>query len=347
MPTKRSTPESRGGDRPNRRSRMTCLIAVGAAAAMLTAACGSPGSAADGVDGADGATGQLKVTTLSLCNEISVLWAQKKGIFEKNGLKVELVKAGGGAAGLAAVQGGSADLAFTNPFSTMLAMNSGIDLRWVATAYGTPKKGETPSNAVLVKEDSSIRNGKDLQGKTVAVNELGGINQIIVQQFVTDAGGDPKKVKFVALPFGELASAVASGKVDASQAPEQYSNTPGVRSLGDPYMQVGKDRWLVFAGYVGTAKFVDENTESMKKFLASLKESNTAINDPANKDEKYKIEAAHCGQDAGKLATDPENPYFADVPMDAMKQMAQILVDQGQTDKLPDVEKLVPEYSRS
>ena len=57
---------------------------------------------------------------------------------------------------------------------------------------------------------------------------------------------------------------------------------------------------------------------------------------------KYRIEAEHCGQDAKKLATDPENPYFADVPMDAMKQMAQILVDQGQTEKLPDVEKLVP-----
>ncbi|XRQ09598.1 ABC transporter substrate-binding protein [Actinomadura welshii] len=343
MPTK----ASRGGNRP-RRPKSRFLIAAGAATVLLTAACGSPGAAGDGGDGGgDGGTSELKVTTLSLCNEISVLWAQQKGIFEKNGLKVELVKAGGGAAGLAAVQGGSANLAFTNPFSTMLAMKSGIDLRWVATAYGTPKEGETPSNAVLVKEDSPIENGKQLEGKTVAVNELGGINQIIVQQFVTDAGGDPTKVKFVALPFGELASAVASGKVDASQAPEQYSNTPGVRSLGDPYMKVGKDKWLVFAGYVGTAEFVDDNAESMKKFLASLKEANTAVNDPANQDEKFKIEAAHCGQDAEKLAEDPENPYFADVPMDAMKQMAQILVDQGQTDKLPDVEKLVPEYSRS
>ncbi|TDC62795.1 hypothetical protein E1200_24505 [Actinomadura sp. GC306] len=346
MSTKQTTPQSRGG---NRRSRKSFLIAVGAATALFTAACGSPGAASggDGDGEGEGGVSQLKVTTLSLCNEISVLWAQQKGIFEKNGLKVDLVKAGGGAAGLAAVQGKSADLAFTNPFSTMLAMNSGIDLRWVATAYGTPKKGETPSNAVLVKEGSPIKDGTDLEGKTVAVNELGGINQIIVQQFVTDAGGDPSKVKFVALPFGELASAVASGKVDASQAPEQYSNTPGVKSLGDPYMEVGKDKWLVFAGYVGTADFVDKNEESMKKFLASLKEANTAINDEANQDEKYKIEAAHCGQDAKKLATDPENPYFADVPMDAMKQMAQILVDQGQTEKLPDVEKLVPEYSRS
>ncbi|TDE39226.1 ABC transporter substrate-binding protein [Actinomadura sp. 6K520] len=346
MSTKESASSPRTGNRPHRRSGKSFLIAVGAVTALLTAACGSPGSAGDG-GGAETGVSKLKVTTLSLCNEISVLWAQKKGVFEKNGLQVELVKAGGGAAGLAAVQGKSADLAFTNPFSTMLAMNSGIDLRWVATAYGTPKKGETPSNAVLVKEDSPIKNGKDLHGKTVAVNELGGINQIIVQQFVTDAGGDPAKVKFVALPFGELASAVASGKVDASQAPEQYSNTPGVKSLGDPYMEVGKDRWLVFAGYVGTADFVEKNEESMKKFLASLKESNTAVNDPANKDEKYRIEAEHCGQDAKKLATDPENPYFADVPMDAMKQMAQILVDQGQTEKLPDVEKLVPEYSRS
>ncbi|GAA0542851.1 ABC transporter substrate-binding protein [Actinomadura livida] len=346
MSTKESTPTPRAGNRPRRRCGKSFLIAVGAVTALLTAACGSPGAASDGGDDKAGVS-ELKVTTLSLCNEISVLWAQKKGVFEKNGLKVELIKAGGGAAGLAAVQGKSADLAFTNPFSTMLAMNSGIDLRWVATAYGTPKKGETPSNAVLVKEDSPIENGKDLHGKTVAVNELGGINQIIVQQFVTDAGGDPSKVKFVALPFGELASAVASGKVDASQAPEQYSNTPGVRSLGDPYMEVGKDKWLVFAGYVGTADFVEKNEDAMKKFSTSLKEANTAVNDPANKDEKYRIEAEHCGQDAKKLATDPENPYFADVPMDAMKQMAQILVDQGQTEKLPDVEKLVPEYARS
>lgn len=342
MPTTASTPPSRGRTRPSRRSMAARLFAAGAATVLAASACGSPGAASGG----DGGPTTVKVTTLSLCNEISVLWAQKKGIFEKNGLNVELVKAGGGAAGIAAVQGGSANLAFTNPFSTMLAMNSGVSLRWVATAYGTPKEGETPSNAILVKEDSSIEDGKDLHGKTVAVNELGGINQIIVQQFVTDAGGDPSKVKFVALPFAELAPAVASGKVDASQAPEQYSNTEGVRSIGDPYMKVGKDKHLVFAGYVGTADYVDENTESMKKFVESLKEANTAINDEANQDEKYEIEAEHCGQDAEKLAEDPENPYFADVPMDAMKQMAQILVDQKQTDKLPDVEKLVPEYSR-
>jgi ABC-type nitrate/sulfonate/bicarbonate transport system substrate-binding protein len=343
MPTKAAS-SGRGANRC--RPRTSLLIAVGAATALLTAACGSPGAAGDGGDGPSGGTDELKVTTLSLCNEISVLWAKNKGVFEKNGLKVELVKAAGGAAGLAAVQGGSANLAFTNPFSTMLALNSGIDLKWVATAYGTPKKGDRPSNAILVQEDSDIRKGTDLHGKTVAVNELGGINQIIVQQFVTDAGGDPKKVKFVALPFGELAPSVASGKVDASQAPEQYSNTPGVRSIGDPYMEVGKDKSLIFAGYVGTSRFVDENTEAMKKFQTSLKEANTAVNDPANKDEKFKMEAAHCGQDAKKLAEDPENPYFADVPMDAMKQMAQILVDQSQTDKLPDVEKLVPEYAR-
>jgi NitT/TauT family transport system substrate-binding protein len=323
-------------------------VAAGVSGALLLTACGSSDSPGT-VSQAGGGSGPvaLRVTTLNLCNEISVWWAQDKGIFAKNKLNISLVKASGGAAGLAAVQGGSADLTFTNPFSTMLAEKSGIALRWVATAYGTPKTGDPASNAILVKQDSSIHTGKDLEGKRVAVNELGGINQTIVQQYVTNAGGDPAKVKFVALPFSELASSVSSGKTDAAQTPAQYANSPGVRSLGDPYIVVGNGKSLVFAGYVGTAKFVDKNTEVMKNFLASLKEADEAINDPANKDEKFRIESSHCGQDASKLAKDPENPYFATVPLDAMQRMAQILVDQHQLEAAPDVQALVPEYSRS
>ena len=80
---------------------------------------------------------KMRVTSLGLCNEISIFWARDKGIFEANGLEVELIRTQGGSAGLAAIIGGAADAAFTNAFSTIIAYNQGFPISWIATAYNT------------------------------------------------------------------------------------------------------------------------------------------------------------------------------------------------------------------
>ncbi|GAA2396903.1 ABC transporter substrate-binding protein [Dactylosporangium salmoneum] len=323
--------------------RLFAGIACGVAALLAASGCGSSSDSKD--SGTGGGNSTVRITTLGLCNEIPVFWAQEKGIFAKNNVTVELVKSTGGAAALTALQSGDIDLAFTNPFSTMIAISQGIDLKWIATAYETTNDEGQGTNAIAVAKDSGITDAKSLNGKTVGVNEIGGINQIITVQWMTMKGGDPSTVKFVALPFNELASAVASGKVAAAQVPAQNVDPNlGLHSLGDPYVAVGNGKPLTFAGYVAVSKKSTSYEKQFKAFQQSLIEADQQINLPENSDAKFAMEAKNCKQDVNVLKKLHENIYEARVDTASLQRMGVILKDQSRVKEPAKPADFVPSY---
>ncbi|MFI5426316.1 ABC transporter substrate-binding protein [Aeromicrobium sp. UC242_57] len=323
-----------------RKNRAVALAATIGLAAATLAACGSDKDSASAQD-----SGTLRITTLGLCNETSVYWAEKNGIFEDNGLKVELVKSTGGAAALTALQSGDIDLAFTNPFSTMIARSQGIDVRWIATAYETTSVKGEGTNAMAVTEDSGITKASDLNGKTIGVNEIGGINEIITTEWLTINGADASSVKFVALPFNELASSVANGKIDSAQIPAQNVDPKlGLTSLEDPYVAVGNGKGLVFAGYVATSKNATSKEKSLKAFQDSLITAVDEYTAPENADAKYALQSEKCKQDAAYLKSLKENIYEARVDTEAIARMGKILEEQERLDGPAEIDDLVPSY---
>lgn len=322
------------------KTRTIALAATLALTAATMAACGGSDK-----DSAAADSGTLRITTLGLCNEIPVFWAEKNGIFKENGLNVELVKSTGGAAALTALQSGDIDLAFTNPFSTMIARSQDIDVQWIATAYETTAVEGEGTNAMAVTEESGITEAKGLNGKTIGVNEIGGINEIITTEWLKINDADVDSVKFVALPFNELASSVSSGKIDAAQIPAQNVDPKlGLKSLEDPYVAVGDGKGLVFAGYVGTSENVDKKEKSFKAFQDSLIAANEAINSPENADAKFALQAERCKQDAAYLKTLNENIYEARVDTEAIGRMGVMLEGQDRLSAPADIDDLVPSY---
>lgn len=321
----------------NRIKRSVATGAILLLVGTVLAACGS--------DEKSHESSTLKVTTLGLCNEIPVFWAQEKGIFDDNGISVELVKSSGGAAALTALQSGDVDLAFANPFSTMLASSEGIDLQWIATAYETAEVEEDGANAITVKDDSGIENAKALEGKTIGVNEIGGINEIVTTEWLNDNGADPDTVKFVALPFNELASSVANGKIEAAQIPAQEVDPDlGLIRLTDPYVEVGDGNRLVFAGYVATEDKSRSNEKALTAYQESLVQANDDFQTDANEDERFALMEEKCKQPADYLKSLNENIYEARVDTDAMARMGDILKRQGLVDDPMSPEELVPSY---
>jgi NitT/TauT family transport system substrate-binding protein len=319
---------------------------IAAAATLLLtaatlAACGSDKPAAEDSDD----LGTLRVTTLGLCNETSLYWADEHDIFANNGIKVELVKSTGGAAALTALQSGDIDLAFTNPFSTLMAREQGLDLKWIATAYETTSVKGEGTNAMAVAKDSGISQAPDLNGKTIGVNEIGGINQIITTEWLKINGADVDSVKFVALPFNELAPAVASGKIDSAQIPAQnVSPDLGLISLEDPYVAVGNGKGLVFAGYVATAKEAESRSKAMEAFQKSLITAVEEFSKPENADTKYQMQADRCKQDVDYLKSLKENIFEGRVDTEAIGRMGTILEGQDRLKAPAKIDDLVPSY---
>ncbi|MFI7025612.1 ABC transporter substrate-binding protein [Micromonospora sp. NPDC049900] len=316
------------------------LLAGGVAAALLAVtACGS--SEPDAATG-DGPV-PLRLTTLSLCNEIAQ-YALDTGLFAEHGLAVELIKTNGGSAGLAAVQSGSADIAFVNPVTTLTAIAKGVPVQVVSGSGLTT----ADTHGVIVANDSGINGPADLQGKRVAVNELGGSGQFLTTKWIERHAGAKVTAEFVALPFPELVAAVEGGQVDAAQvSATQVAQIVGSgkgRSIGNPIFDgTGPTPTAV---YLATSDFIGKNEQTVRSFVAAMEQAAVAGNDPANDTEKFQIMEKYCKTPAGTLASIPEQEYEGLVNMDAMATIARVSHEGGLLDKGIDVTTIVPEFSR-
>ena len=103
----------------------------------------------------------------------------------------------------------------------------------IARTYGIPITAITPSEVegtieadnwqnILVKGSSSIRTPADLAGKTIAVNALKGVGEVMIKAALEKIGVDPNSIKLLALPFPAMRAALNNGQVDAIWTPEPF-----------------------------------------------------------------------------------------------------------------------------
>lgn len=319
-------------------TRRLGAVAV-SAALLLVSACGGND------DSADAAGGDTKVSVTSFGCEIWNTWAIDKGIFAKHGLEVELVRAGGGSAAVAAVLSGAADFGYVNGYTAINAYNTGFPIQMVSGANVNALPPAQPAQGVFVGNDSPINSPADLVGKKIAVNEINGINQIVTSNWLKANGVEPESVSFVALPFAEQIPAVLNGRVDAAQL--GYSllgdNNDTVRSLADPFASSEK---VYIATYVSSKEFVADS-DAAKRFHEALTETMQQLDDPANTDESFQLLSECQKVPAETLAAQPQNALEPAVDMAALEQMAQQMVELKLMPETPDLESFVADFARS
>ncbi|MBB5824717.1 ABC transporter substrate-binding protein [Micromonospora carbonacea] len=316
---------------------------IGAAAAvtamLLVSACGG------GDDAGDSANATTKVSVTTFGCEIWNTWAISKGVYAKHRLDVELVRSGGGSAAVAAVLSGAADFGYVNGYTAINAYNTGFPIQMVSGANVNALPPAKPAQGVFVGKDSPIKSPADLAGKKIAVNEINGINQIVTASWLKANGVEPDSVSFVALPFAEQIPAVLSGRVDAAQLGYSLlgNNNDGVRSLADPFASSNK---VYIATYVAAKNFVAKG-DAAKRFHEAMTETAQQLNDPANKDESFRLLSECQKVPAETLAAQPQNAIEAAVDLGALDRMAQQMVDLKMMQKKPDLEPFVTDFARS
>jgi NitT/TauT family transport system substrate-binding protein len=125
-------------------------------------------------------------------------YAQDLGLFKAAGLNVDIQQLNGGGAIVSAIVGGSLQIGGGTPLPLAQARSRGIKIVIIAPGYIYDYKAPTPINALVVGVNSPYHDAKDLAGKTVAVTQVRGLDE------VADAAqlGDPA-----------LSDALAAGKV--------------------------------------------------------------------------------------------------------------------------------------
>jgi len=138
---------------------------------------------------------------------------QEDGIFQRHGINLNVVTMAGNAA-IAGVISGSVDYA-TPAGSLIRAINTGAPLRIVV---GLSDK----SNHLFVVNPAVIREGKDLEGKTIAVNDVGGNTHLEAQAVLQRFGVDKDRANYIAIvDNSQRLAAVQAGAAHAT-----ISNVP-------------------------------------------------------------------------------------------------------------------------
>jgi NitT/TauT family transport system substrate-binding protein len=157
----------------------------------------------------------IHVASITNDTASAILYAMKAGLFKQAGLAVDFLAMDSGAATSAALAGGSVQFGQSSLITLINAHARGVPFTLVAPG-GVISAG-SPYAGAIVRKDSPIKTGVDLDGKTFAVPALQDLNQIAAMAWVDAHGGDSKTIKFIELSPRASVSAIEEGRVDAAQ----------------------------------------------------------------------------------------------------------------------------------
>lgn len=257
--------------RADRRRRIGRAVALAASLAVATVFAGAPAEAAGPVP--------LKVGTMRSSSQTPDYYAQKHGIFAKNGLDVTLTEFTNGSNAIAAGQSGAIDIMVAIPSIAMSARQNGFDLVALFQTE-TAHKTAPDTGSLQVLATSKIKSLKDLAGKKIGVASLFSQNTVSVRVVLEKAGVDVKSVQFIEMPFPAMVNALKAGFVDAVSLIDPFTTqveTSGVgRVLAWTYVDSVPEQPT--SVWWAKSSFVDKNPDAVRRFNLSIKQAIDALN---------------------------------------------------------------------
>jgi NitT/TauT family transport system substrate-binding protein len=203
-------------------------------------------------------------------------YAQDLGLFKAAGLDVDIQQYNGGSAIVAAIVGGSLQIGGGSPLPLAQARARGLKIVLIAPGFIHDYKGK-PNNLLVVGVNSPVRNAKDLNGKTIAVTGLRGLDEIAVDAWLDANGGDSKTVKFTELPQNAMPDAVAAGRVDAAEVGDPGLSAAidagKVRGLANSYDAIAK--YFFGSVWFASEDWANQHPEAVRKFAAAINQAGT------------------------------------------------------------------------
>jgi NitT/TauT family transport system substrate-binding protein len=154
----------------------------------------------------------LAVGGKSLVAFLPLTIAERRGLFEQEGLKVEINDFQGGSRALQSLVGGSADVVCGAYEHTILMRNKGVAIRAIAL-----QNNSLGTVIALVKDKAkNYRSPKDLAGMKIGVTSPGSASSLAVALLLAKDNLTLDKVSIIGVGTGATAvTAMRSGQIDA------------------------------------------------------------------------------------------------------------------------------------
>jgi len=232
-----------------------------------------------GFGGVAGSAPSQSLTTINLnflpiANGLPLDLGVQKGFFAAQGLEIKKAILASGNDIVLAMANNQGDVGYVGYVPAMIGRTQGIPITVIVASDAENTSEADNWQNILVKGSSSIRTPADLSGKTLALNALKGVGEIMVRAALDKSGVDSNSVKYLAMPFPTMRAALANGQVDAVWTPEPFNSQilgDGGRIVMAPGPVLGK-YWPVGC-YVARADWIAKNAGLMRKFRTAMNQS--------------------------------------------------------------------------
>jgi NitT/TauT family transport system substrate-binding protein len=277
----------------------------------------------------------ITVDTLPIANALPMDLGIKKGFFSGQGIEISKRTLQSGNDIVLALANNNGDIGYLGWVPMMIASTQGIPLSAVAASEVEGTSEADNWQNILVKGDSAIRTPADLAGKTIAVNALKGVGEVMIKAALKKRGVNPSSVHLLAMPFPTMRTALRNGQVDAIWTPEpflsQALNLDNARIVMAPGPVLGKF-WPI-GGYAALTSWTRQNPALFKKFRTAINRSLTYAQ-------------SHPAEIRELLPAGTQNvrlPIWSPlIDRAKLRQLAGYTREFGVIDKLPNLTQLVP-----
>lgn len=275
------------------------------------------------------------------------LLMKNKGALEEklgDGYQITWTDFNAGPAEVEALFSGDIDIGYIGPIPAISAnVKSNGDVILIAGAADA-------GSMLLAAPDSGIASVKDLNGKTVAVPQIGNTQHLALLNVLeendlktTDAGGE---VEVVATSNANIMNLMQNGDVDAALAPEPWvsilKSSCGAQVILDE-KEVWRNGDYPTAVVVVRKDFMDENPEIVEKFLQAHREMTDYVNQNSEEAKKIISDEIEAATGKGMDAAVMDEAFLhlvitTKVNEDAIDAFADISKREGFIESLPDAD---------
>jgi NitT/TauT family transport system substrate-binding protein len=318
------------------------LVALGIAAALTLVAvgCGDDEEEAGGGGGEAAETTTLRVGVIPIADVAPLYLGIKQGLFEQQNLEIEPQLAEGGAAITPAVLSGDFQIGFSNTVSLLIAASKDLPVTIISQGVLGGQNEDEAWADLLVLKDGPIKEPKDLEGKTIAVNTLKNICEVTIRKSLADMGVDDTKLKFAEVPFPDMNAALEAERVDGACVVEPFvsqGKAGKARGIDPFYVNTAPD--LTVATYFTSKQYAAENADVVERFVTAMEESLDYAQQNPDAVREILLEYTQIPPEAVENIKLPQ--WRRDITTDTVELLSQLSLEYGLIESEPDLGELI------
>ena len=315
------------------------------AAALLLALALAAGAAGCGDDddaggGGEGEPATLNVGVIPIADVAPLYLGMKKGFFEEEQLTIKPQLAEGGAAITPAVVSGDFQIGFSNTISLLIAASQDLPVEIISQGVLGGKTEEEAWADLLVLKDGPIKEPKDLEGKTIAVNTLKNICEVTIKASLEEEGVAVDKLEFAEVPFPDMNAALEAGRVDGACVVEPFvsqGKAGKARGIAPFYVRTAPD--LTVATYFTSTQYAEENADVVDRFVTAMNRSLTYAQSHPDEVREVLLDYTEIPPEAAEAIKLPV--WRPDLNEPTIELLSELSLKYGLIEEQPDLEELI------